>query len=64
MTKNVSIYNISGNIFQEIKYTDFNNLCYQLKILIINNDSDSELYITLLLNEDILNNSDNIYIRL
>ena len=62
MTNIVFIYYMSGNIFQEIKYNDFTDLSYQLKLLIINNDSDSELYITLLLDGDILNNSDTINI--
>ena len=60
MSKIVSIYYISGNIFQDIKYNNFIDLSYHLKLLIITNDSDSELYITFLLDEDILNNFDNI----
>ena len=55
MSQTVSIYHmISGNIFQEIKYNDFNELCNILKLIIINHDSD--ILIQLLINDDILNN--------
>ena len=52
----ISIYHINGNIFQEIEYNDFDNLSHQLKLLIIYHDSD--LFITLLINDEILNNFD------
>ena len=40
MSKTVSISYISGNIIQQIKYNDFNDLSDQLKLLIIYHDSD------------------------
>ena len=52
----VSIRKITGICLQEIKYTDFNDLSYQLKLLI--NKYDSNLYIQLLINDNILNNFD------
>ena len=56
MSKTVSIYTISGNILQKIKYIDFNDLSHQLKLLIIRYDSDS--FSTLLINENVINNFD------
>ena len=52
----VSIRKINGICLQEIKYTDFNDLSHQLKLLISKYDSD--LYIQLLINDDILNDFD------
>ena len=52
MLKTVYICHISGNVFEEIKYTDYTNLNEKLKLLIIQNDSD--LFIMLLINNDIL----------
>ena len=49
----ISIYYISSEIFQEIEYINIDDLNYQLKSLIIYHDSD--LYIQLLINENILN---------
>ena len=49
-------YMISGNIFQEIKYNNFNDLCDKLKLMIIHYDSD--LLMQLLINDNILNNFD------
>ena len=57
MSNSVSIYYMSGNIFQEIKYNNFDELHDKLKLL-INNDSD--ILTQLLINNDILNNFDNI----
>ena len=51
---NIIIYNISGSIFLEINYTDINELNEKLKLIITNYDSD--LYVQLLINENILNN--------
>ena len=50
----IYIYNISGNIFEKIEYNDYNELNEKLKSLIVYHDSD--LYIQLLINENILNN--------
>ena len=53
MSKSVSICYISGNIFQEIKYNHLDELCDKLKLMLINQNCD--LHITLLINNDILN---------
>ena len=55
MSNIVFIYYISGDIFQEIKYNNFDELHDKLKLL-INNDSD--ILIQLLINHEILNNFD------
>ena len=49
-------YMISGNIYQEIEYNDFNDLKNKLKLLIYRYDSD--ILIQLFINENILNNFD------
>ena len=54
MSNTVNIFNISGNIFQEINYNHINELREKLLILISNYDDD--IYIQLLINNDILNN--------
>ena len=56
MSKSVSICYISGNIFQEIEYNNIDDLHNKLKSMLINQDCD--LHITLLINNDILNNFD------
>ena len=56
MVNNVFIRRMSGEVFQEINYIDTNDLNKKLKLLITYNDSD--LYIQLLINENILNNFD------
>ena len=53
MTNTISILTMSGNVFQELSYNTINELTTKLKIII--NKSDSDIYITLLLNENILN---------
>ena len=50
----ICIYNISGKIFQEIKYNNIDELNNILKLLIIQYDTD--IYIHLILNDSILNN--------
>ena len=52
----VSICCRAGDVFHEIEYTDFNDLEHKLKLLIIYHNSD--LLITLLVNENIINNYD------
>ena len=52
----ISIYFISGVIFQNIQYNDFDELKEKLEYLIIHYDSD--IYIQLLINESNLNNFD------
>ena len=54
----VLIYYISGKIFQEIKYTDLNDLSKKLNSLINYYNCDS--YIQLILNQVILNNFNEI----
>ena len=54
MSNYVSILNISGNIFQDIKYNTIIELHEKLLTLILNYDGD--IHIQLLLNNDILNN--------
>ena len=49
----ISIRKINGICLQDIEYKNFDDLGYQLKLLINKNDSD--LYTQLLLNNDILN---------
>ena len=45
MTKIVSIYYISGNVFQEIEYNNLNDLYNKLQnLLIINHDGDIYIY--------------------
>ena len=57
MTSIVSICcTTTGDVFHEIEYTDFNDLEHKLKLLIIRHNSD--LLITLLINEHIINNYD------
>ena len=53
MTNTISILTMNGNIFQELLYNTINELTTKLKIII--NKSDSHIYISLLLNENILN---------
>ena len=52
--KIISIYYISGKIFQEIEYVSIDDLSEKLKLLLEYYDED--IYITLLINEHILNN--------
>ena len=52
----IYIYNISGKVFQEIKYNNIDELNKILKLLIIHYDTD--IYIQLILNNIILNNFD------
>ena len=59
MTNTVSIrYMISGSIFDEIKYNNFNELCDKLKSIILNYDFD--ILIKILINDEILNYHDAI----
>ena len=60
MSNIVYIYNISGNIFQGIEYTDINDLINKLTLLITQYDYD--ISIQLLINNDILYNFDMFYI--
>ena len=53
MKYTVFICKMSGDIFQEIKYNDFNDLSDQLRLMLINNDSD--ISIQLLINNEFLN---------
>ena len=46
MSNTIFIYSINGNIYQKIEYINTDDLNKKLKALIINNDSDSDLYIT------------------
>ena len=57
MTNIIIINSIRDDIFQEINYSNINKLYKKLKLLIINHDSN--LYVQLLINENILNNFDN-----
>ena len=52
----ISICNMSGNVFREIEYTDFNELHDKLESIIISYDSD--ILIQLVINNEILNNFD------
>ena len=54
--KSISIRSINGEIIQEIKYIDINDLTEILKLFIIHRDSD--LSIHLLLNDIFINNFD------
>ena len=58
MTNTIFIRYINGNIFQEIKYNDINDLIDILKLLIEQYDTD--IHIQLLVNEKFLNDFDNI----
>ena len=60
--KLVPIYHMSGDIFQEIQYTDFDELCYKLELIIVSYDAD--ILIQLLINNEFLNNFDNIDITI
>ena len=54
MSKIVSICHINGNVFQKIKYDNFDELSDKLKLFIIYHDSD--ILIQLIINNNILNN--------
>ena len=56
MTNIISIYNMSGDIFQEIKYTTIKSLTKKLRNITINYDAD--ILVTLLINENILNDNE------
>ena len=49
-------YMISGEVFDEIKYDDINDLCHELKLMIIKHDTD--ILMTLLIDDKILNDFD------
>ena len=56
MTNIIFIYRISGDVFQEIKYTTIKSLTKKLKNITINYADD--ILITLLINENILNDNE------
>ena len=56
MTNIISIYHISGDIFQEIKYITIKSLTKKLRNITINYDAD--ILVTLLINENILNDNE------
>ena len=56
MLKNISICHKNNDLFQKIEYNNFDTLQHKLKLLIINYDSD--IFITLLINDNILNKFD------
>ena len=56
MANTVFIRYISGNVFQEFQYNDFNELYVKLKIIIKKYDSD--VLIQLLIDDEMLNNFD------
>ena len=56
MSNIIDICDIKGNLFQKIKYNDFNDLEESLKLFIIQHDSD--ILIQLMLKNDNLNTFD------
>ena len=56
MTNTISIHWLSGDIFQELTYNTILDLTKKLKIII--NKYDADIHITLLINENILNDYD------
>ena len=62
MTNIVFICYMSGNVFNEIKYNDFDELYDKLKLMIIQNDTD--ILMKLLINDEILNEFDIIDISI
>ena len=56
MTNTISIHRLSGDIFQKLSYNTILDLTKKLKNIIKKYDSD--IHITLLINENILNDYD------